>query len=684
MITLICVTTTTRAWRNGEQAMSGNVDTIKSFLVSLGFDVDGAGQARFEATVKGVTASVIKMGAAVEGAALAVVGFTTQIANGLDKLYWASQRTGATVNGIKALGYAASQTGASAEAAQNSLESLAAFMRNNPGAEGFLNRLGVQTRDASGKLRDTAAIFTGVGQRLNNMPYYRARQYAQMLGIDENTLMAMRRGLSQFSSEFALSAKKIGFNADAAAKQSNIFMTSMRNLSMTLGQARDKIGSNLAGGLAGSIDKLRKLLLDNWPKIENVLMKVIRGVLWAGDVVARVFWRTGQAISSVIDWFKKLDPVTQHLIMLFGGLLVAWRLLNTTFLTSPVGMVITLGAAILALIEDYQTWKEGGKSLIDWGKWEPEIKSALKAMTDLRDSIKAIGVEIARLLNINLKNWTLKGDIENLTKQFGEFGKMMSMIGDLINAIKDGNWKQAYTIGKQLWNQGEGQDSAIPAVNQSARNARAWVGEKWDQFRGWVTGESGGVEQIEQSVKRPQASKSGAQLLSWMQPMLTNLEQLYRLPEGLLRSVAITESGGNQFAISGAGAKGLFQFMDGTARDMGLRGNDVFDPAKAAQAAAKYLAQLLQANGGDLSKALASYNWGIGNVQRYGMALMPQETRNYIPKVMSNMPGGGARISQETNINIYGATDPSATGREVADRQMGVNSRLTQQMAGPG
>ena len=67
--------------------MSGNVDTIKSFLVSLGFDVDGAGQARFEATIKGVTASVIKMGAAVEGAALAVVGFTTQIANGLDKLY---------------------------------------------------------------------------------------------------------------------------------------------------------------------------------------------------------------------------------------------------------------------------------------------------------------------------------------------------------------------------------------------------------------------------------------------------------------------------------------------------------------------------------------------------------------------------------------------------------------------
>ena len=132
--------------------------------------------------------------------------------------------------------------------------------------------------------------------------------------------------------------------------------------------------------------------------------------------------------------------------------------------------------------------------------------------------------------------------------------------------------------------------------------------------------------------------------------------------------------------MSGAGAKGLFQFMDGTARDMGLRGNDVFDPMKSAEAAAKYLNQLLKQNGGDLSKTLASYNWGIGNVQRYGMELMPQETRNYIPKVMSNMPGGSAQLSQETTINIYGANDPASTGREVADRQSGVNSRLTQQL----
>ncbi|HBV7126753.1 TPA: transglycosylase SLT domain-containing protein [Escherichia coli] len=670
--------------------MSGNADTIKDFLVSLGFDIDQAGANKFEAVLKGVTANVLKVGAVVKGSALSIVGFTTQIANGLDKIYWASQRTGASVQGIKALGYAASQTGASAESAMSSLEWLAGFMRSNPGAEGFLNRLGVQTRDASGKMRDTAAIFTGVGQKLNNMPYYRAKQYAQMLGIDENTLMAMRRGMGQLSSEYALTAKRIGFNAESAAKQSNIFMTSMRNLTMTLGQAKDKIGSNLAGGLAGSIDNFRRQILDNWPKIEAVITKIIKGILWAGDAITRVLWRTGQAVEGVIAWFKKLNPATQQLIALFSGLLVAWRLLNTAFMSSPLGMITTLIIALGLLLDDYQTWKEGGKSLIDWGKWKTEIDQAVKMIGDLKKTVTDLTKALAKLLGIDPKSWSLKWDFSNFISQMGEFGKMLNMIADLLNAIKDGNWAQAASIGKQLLNQGSENPSAMPMVTDSANGTADWIKEHWGfdprsvgrTVRGWFGDDE--PEQLGQSVKRPQPTKAGSELLGWMQPMLTNLEQLYRLPEGLLRSVAITESGGNQFAVSGAGAKGLFQFMDGTARDMGLRGNDVFDPQKSAQAAAKYLSQLLRQNGGDLSKALASYNWGIGNVKRYGMGLMPQETRNYIPKVMSNMPTSAPVIQQETNINIHGVSDPREAARLTVDRQKGVNSQLTQQLpAGP-
>lgn len=330
--------------------MSGNADTIKDFLVSLGFDIDQAGANKFEAVLKGVTANVLKVGAVVEGAALSIVGFTTQIANGLDKIYWASQRTGASVQGIKALGYAASQTGASAESAMSSLEGLAGFMRSNPGAEGFLNRLGVQTRDASGKMRDTAAIFTGVGQKLNNMPYYRAKQYAQMLGIDENTLMAMRRGMNGFTADYQSMLQKTGFNADKAAVQSNKFMTSMRGLTSLFGIMRDKIGSNLAGGLAGSLDSLRRRILDNFPKIEETLTRVIKGVIWLANAFTRMAWRLIQGAGSVIDWWKRLDDGSKNLLKIFGALLAAWRLLNSAFLKSPIGIITTLILAIGLLI----------------------------------------------------------------------------------------------------------------------------------------------------------------------------------------------------------------------------------------------------------------------------------------------------------------------------------------------
>ncbi len=110
-----------------------NAETIKEFLVSLGFSVDEAGARKFNAILGGVTSNAIKMGLAVEGAALSVVAYTAKIASGLDNLYWASQRTGATVQGIKSISYAVSQVGGSADAAKSSLESLARFVRNNPG-----------------------------------------------------------------------------------------------------------------------------------------------------------------------------------------------------------------------------------------------------------------------------------------------------------------------------------------------------------------------------------------------------------------------------------------------------------------------------------------------------------------------------------------------------------------------
>lgn len=772
-----------------------NAEIIKSFLVSLGFDVDGAGAAKFDATIVGATKTVIKLGAAVEGAALSVVAFTTKIASGLDELYWASQRTGATVAGLQSIGYAASQTGSSAAAARGSLESLARFMRTNPGAEGFLQRLGVQTRDASGQMRSMEAIFTGVGQRLSSMPYYRANQYAQMLGIDENTLMAMRRGLGDFNAQYSTMAKAIGFNADAAAKSSNRFMTSIREFGLMAGLARDKIGSSLTDGLAGSIDRLRKQIVDNFPTIERGVMVVIKGILWMSDVVGKVVYRLIQAAGDISDWWSHLDSDSKKLLETLGAIVVAWRLLNSAMWASPVTWVLALAAALLLLYDDYKTWKEGGKSLIDWSQWEGPINNAKDAIKWIRDKLLGLKDAAGGWQNV-MEGIALYIGGAWLAKVLGAFSKIAKIPGP--------PWLTALmAYGAYAVNDRENiKDSAESSWNYTKRNvgdALRWFGFDTDFGRqpGTVQGanvqpdipgadvpqqpvlpspaaseprpvvvqqpaarekppepeqhaqsvknpqldtlnrtqadarqeaskarnESNtargntntllgriltGIDRLHDviapptvegnisdqapylmrdqpqsniSVKAPQPSKEGAALLGWMRPAMASLEKMYRLPEGVLRGIAIAESSGNQFAVSGAGAKGLMGFMDGTAKDMGLKGNDVFDPMKSVEAAARYLSMLLRRSGGDLSKALASYNWGMGNVEKYGMNLLPRETREYIPRVQSNMPQSSSpTFTQETTINIHGVSDPREAGNLVAGKQQGIMSNGIQQL----
>lgn len=663
-----------------------NAETLKDFLISLGFKVDEAGARKFDAVVAGTTLKAIELGVKVEAAALSVVAFTAKIASGLDDLYWASQRTGATVEGIKQIGYAVSQVGGSVDGARGSLENLARFMRNNPGAEGFLNRLGVQTRDASGNMRDMATIFTGVGQRLSSMPYYRANQYAQMLGLDENTLMAMRRGIGQFSGEYTAMAKAIGYNADVAAVSSNKFMTSLRSFGLMAGMARDKIGSSLADGLAGSLDRLRRQILENFPKIEGAITAGVKGVLWFGEIIGRVVYRLIQLTGDIINWWKSLGTETRQVIEVFGALMIAWRLLNSAFAMSPIGRVIMLGAALIGLYDDYRTWKEGGQSLIDWGKWEPGIKYAQKAFAslskdfggiyvkvkDLGSAIVDLGKRFLEFINIDTSKFNGKWLFDQIIESVRSSIKILGSLVDALRKVISGDFSGAWDSLKgaaAAW-------SDSPVIQGAAS-----VGQGlWDKAVDWWNGDT---TQYGQSVKRPSPSKAGAQLLGWMAPMMGKLEAMYNLPSGLLRSVAITESGGNQFAVSGAGAQGMFQFMPGTARDMGLLGNDVFDPIKSAEAAARYLSMLLQKNGGDLGKALASYNWGIGNVQKYGMALMPQETRQYIPKVLSNMPGAGAQVQQQNTYHIYGG-NAQEIGREVSRQVDEKAQALGRNQAGMG
>lgn len=112
--------------------------------------------------------------------------------------------------------------------------------------------------------------------------------------------------------------------------------------------------------------------------------------------------------------------------------------------------------------------------------------------------------------------------------------------------------------------------------------------------------------------------------------LITATAQRYGLPPDKFLAQLRAESNLDANAVSPKGAVGVAQLMPATAASLGV---DPRDPAQAVDAAGRYMRMNLDKFGGNYEMALAAYNWGPGNVAKYGITGMPPETKAYIQKV---------------------------------------------------
>jgi len=165
-------------------------------------------------------------------------------------------------------------------------------------------------------------------------------------------------------------------------------------------------------------------------------------------------------------------------------------------------------------------------------------------------------------------------------------------------------------------------NSAAAAFEAAMRAAEGALSRSWNGSNGSGDGTGG-----------PGFSKADGSSAA-LETLIRNAAQRVGVDEQLVKAVVEAESNFNPRAVSSAGAKGLMQLMDGTARALGVK--DPFDPAANLEGGARYLRAMLD-RFQSLPMALAAYNAGPGAVETYGGIPPYRETVAYVDRVLQLM-----------------------------------------------
>ncbi|KVT95616.1 hypothetical protein [Burkholderia ubonensis] len=658
---------------------------IREFLVALGFKVDEKGLKKFKEGVEDTTKGVKQLITTISGAALTVSAGVAAFASKLERLYFVAQRTGASATSLRGFEFAARNMGVSAEAATGTIENLARFLRNNPAGEGYLATLGVQTRNANGELRDTVDIMSDLGGALAKKPTWLASQYGNILGIDENLMLAMRNGdFEKLLKQYREMSKTTGL--DKAADDSHRFMTQLRGLGTTFENLGIRVEGAMLQKIGPQLDRFQKWMDEHGEQIANRIADIANAVLKAAEVM-------GPPLAWLADKFVELDRGTN-----------GWST-----------KILLLGFALKAL----------GVFRIAKGIWK--TAAALRAMG-------ANGTGAASVIS------SVIGQVGSLIGLLGRLSAIAGAafagwkIGDALRDSVDG-WISKASGGKfrSIWDFLTGKDrrrldATGGYTQEEIDSVKDGGGAKLTAPRGAPSaasqvpaavpaGAAGTMERLADSAFGRLISRGEGDYNSVNRGARGGYRSGTENLEGMTLAQVMAAQRAGQF-----NAAGRYQIIGGTlseaASAMKLNGGEMFDRKLQDRIFSEYLvrnkrraiADYVEGRSGDLRAALraASREWasvadpdtgrsyyaGKGNNRasitaaemeaalRNTRATYQQPAAVAAQAAGSRAGGGRIEVNQTTQIHVNGAGDPSAAGRAVEREQRAVNSDMVRNLQG--
>lgn len=482
--------------------MSGsNSQVLREFLVRIGYEEKGREQ--IGKSLGSITGQAAELALAFKGAAASIQDMVGMIASNLEQIYFLSQRANATAESIKAIGFAAAQVGSSVDAARGSLENLGRFLWSNPAAETFIGSLGVQTRDANGKLRETGVIMNDLIRQIRTRPPAIQEALAGILGIDVTML---RAGGAEFEKEQARYRKMLAaahFDTKRAADDSHFLGVEWRALGGAVGILGDKISATFSRQTGELLSNFTTWLTGNFDKIVAVIEWAAHTITDFGRVFvgfAKGLWQ--MALDAKGAW-DKLDTDSKLLLGIMAAVTAAVVAFNAVWALSPITLIGLLAAAIATLVLDYRQWKYlGAQSPIDWKTWEPVLLAAKQGFIDIGEAIKSLALTIGKVLGDALAGQkhafdelfdakAIKKNIEEISSAISTIPKAIEGYVKFWGGVATGNWRLALEGLQQIKDvtMGEGPPPFMQPVdaqvaelreNPSVLNrALRWVGRQF-------------------------------------------------------------------------------------------------------------------------------------------------------------------------------------------------------------